>query len=852
MNLLLRTLALGVSVCLLPPHPLAHAAVFTPGQFKVSETGAATYTIPIQAPPGTAGMEPKLALTYNSQAGNGPLGVGWSLSGLSVVHRCAKTITQDGTNRGISYDSEDRYCIDGQRLFAISGAHGANGTEYRTERESFVKVVSYGAAGSGPVWFKAWTKSGQILEFGNTADSRIEAQGKADVRAWALNKAQDTKNNYFTVTYEEDNPNGDYRPLRIDYTGNSVTSVTPAASVQFVYATRTDTGTQYVGGSIINVMKRLINIKTYNNTSLIRDYQLAYTNQGSLALSAINSVIECNGAAVCLPATTFSWQVSSGNYGMGTLANWAAGSTIVAVGDINGDGRADILTSTSIRFATGAGFGPAIAHNIALSYSALRNVNGTVELDVGGDFLGDVNGDGLADLVMRNGTVRLSTGTGFGAAANWAPGTIIVAVGDINGDGRADILTAGLAWQASTGAGFGPSTPLNLSGSSNAAGNNRECDDGGCSWVIGTADGGDFLADVNGDGLADLVMRDGKVRLSTGAGFAAAIYWLPAPSLLNRAPAIIVAVGDFNGDGRADILTLTSDIPDLEWRVSAGIGFGPANQINQTGSNSAAKLETYCLDGCYSEIVTVPGGDFLADINGDGTADLVLRNGSIRLGTPPTPDLLTTITTGLGAVISITYATLSNSGVYTPESGGAFPVRDVLAAPLHVVSQSSSSNGLGGTLSMSYVYTGAKAHLHGRGFLGFRQVQVTDTQTGIKALTTFRQDWPYVGLPSQAKRMTSAGAVLNQTDNIFAAQALGGTRFFPFVSQSVEIGNDLSGATLPTVTTTTGFDSYGNATDITVSTGDGYSKTTTNTYFNDTVNWILGRLTRSTVTSITP
>ena len=83
----------------------AHAATAvgaTPGSFKVNETGAATYTIPITVPPGTAGMAPTLSLNYNSQSGNGPLGVGWSLSGLSSITRCPATYAQDGFKGGIT------------------------------------------------------------------------------------------------------------------------------------------------------------------------------------------------------------------------------------------------------------------------------------------------------------------------------------------------------------------------------------------------------------------------------------------------------------------------------------------------------------------------------------------------------------------------------------------------------------------------------------------------------------------------------------------------------------------------------------------------------------------------------
>src|ERR1700679_4219265 len=110
----------------------------TPGQFGVSATGAATYSIPIVVPPGTAGLAPSLSLNYSSQSGNGILGFGWSLGGLPAMTRCPQTIAQDNAHVGVNYNSGDRFCLDGQRLLVINGGtYGADGSEYRTEIESF-------------------------------------------------------------------------------------------------------------------------------------------------------------------------------------------------------------------------------------------------------------------------------------------------------------------------------------------------------------------------------------------------------------------------------------------------------------------------------------------------------------------------------------------------------------------------------------------------------------------------------------------------------------------------------------------------------------------------------------------
>jgi len=59
-----------------------------PGSSDVSSDGEAHYSLPLWVPPGRAGMQPSLALEYRSRGGNGPLGVGWALTGLSQITRC--------------------------------------------------------------------------------------------------------------------------------------------------------------------------------------------------------------------------------------------------------------------------------------------------------------------------------------------------------------------------------------------------------------------------------------------------------------------------------------------------------------------------------------------------------------------------------------------------------------------------------------------------------------------------------------------------------------------------------------------------------------------------------------------
>ena len=102
--------------------PAANAAIGrTPGFASVSDDGEAAYSIPLDLPPGTNGLTPTLSLDYRHRARGGLLGVGWYVGGLSQITRCAKTFAQDGVAAPASRSPDTRFCLDGQRLVAVSG-----------------------------------------------------------------------------------------------------------------------------------------------------------------------------------------------------------------------------------------------------------------------------------------------------------------------------------------------------------------------------------------------------------------------------------------------------------------------------------------------------------------------------------------------------------------------------------------------------------------------------------------------------------------------------------------------------------------------------------------------------------
>jgi hypothetical protein len=357
--------------------PLAIGA--TDGELSVGQTGEATYSVPIVVVPGTNGIQPELTLSYDSSVGDSLAGVGWMLSGVSVITRCPTTLVQDGFIDGVDFDADDRFCLDGQRLIAVNGAYGADGTEYRTEVDTFTRVFSYGEQGGGPEKFLAYLNTGEIVYYGYSADARIEASGAfpapAPVASWNANQLDDRNGNYLVVRYFEDTARGESYPLQIDYTGNLEKPLVPYAFVRMEYEPRPDGMEGYQSNALTRWSVRLSGLSILSGETQVRRYNLGYTQAPATGRSQLASIQECGSDGICLPATTFTYPTSpSGFQATANVVvmpgvvpgrpNISTNSVHETFSDLDGDGDIDRawipsgIHSIHAMLWTGSGFGP--------------------------------------------------------------------------------------------------------------------------------------------------------------------------------------------------------------------------------------------------------------------------------------------------------------------------------------------------------------------------------------------------------------------------------------------------------------------------------------------------------------
>jgi hypothetical protein len=417
----------------------------TQGNFSVSQTGNAQYSIPIWAPPGPNRMQPHLALQYNSGSGIGPLGVGWSLAGLGSVTRCNKTTAQDATPANVALVVGDGYCLNGNRLRLTSGTYGAAGSTYQTEIADFSNITANGTAGNGPATFTVQARDGNTYQYGYVdangkgANSQALASGTSTVLTWFLSKVIDRAGNNYAIDYLA--LTGTAVPHYIYWTPTSAGATTYTYTMQFNYGSNVPQSSlfEYVAGTQVSNTQLLLSIEILSGATVIKDYFLGYVASPLTGRNELNTVKECADAAGtnCLIPTTVSYQ--PGSPGLSTTLNTAlttGGALLTARYDFNGDGYPDLLYNPTgnglwyVAFGSASGYGTPFSTGIT-GPTLPGNLNGGKQ-----DGILAPNGSTWYYYTW-NGSSFVGTSTGLAYDSTLTD----VQLADVNGDGRPDLVS---------------------------------------------------------------------------------------------------------------------------------------------------------------------------------------------------------------------------------------------------------------------------------------------------------------------------------------------------------------------------------------------------------------------------
>ncbi|HSX60739.1 MAG TPA: FG-GAP-like repeat-containing protein, partial [Tahibacter sp.] len=662
----------GNNGCDLPVHDARTGAIAGEG---TTDGGAAQYAIPIAVPPGRNGVEPKLGLNYNSRSGGGIAGLGWSLSGLSAIHRCPKTTAQDGMGAdGISkaapvtMTASDALCLDGQRLVRtnVSGTlapnepYGVVGAYYRTEINNFARVTQYGGdLASGASCFKVEHKSGEVSYYGGVSDggtcsgggSRHKPyvdnvpEGNRVPLSWNIEREQDPRGNSITYTYHASEPpygNGEKLLQYIRYTGTGSTEGNRQVSFEYAMRPDADRSRSYLAGGVTERTRRLHRIVTSVAGASVNSYTLNYADPISGAPgnlhsghSALQSIRQCAsggeettgpgafGAEVCLPETVVSWNDLPPDHvlrpvtiaGLPDPAPDSNGGfvdrRVQTIGDLDGDGVREVLVNQRQS--------DNVVHTWLVKQNADRVVTSTLDIT------------SIAGSVLYF-TQGMQT--------------------DYDGDGRADLVAADegayvrlYRWNLTRGANFGATPAATFT----------------TVTLNGVAPGHQLVSsdDIDGDGQADLILR----RLGSSCSSLAIDDTPPnapqsydhilcyyrnttsSPTAVNFATGVQIygwthdtlegglsPVGDFNGDGTSDLVIMTKTTQpggEVDAVTTVLLSQQPGAQLPAGCTATSSAHWKQCTAGAMGLPTNDTGyrttGATMRwhDVNGDGLTDLL-------------------------------------------------------------------------------------------------------------------------------------------------------------------------------------------------------------------------------------
>ena len=838
----------------------------TPGQFAVSPTGTAQYTIPIWTPPGIRGVQPSLSLTYDSRSPDGIVGVGWNLTGVSSIYRCNPTYAQDGTPGAITLTTADRFCMDGARLRLTSSDtlsnYGAVSTTYQTEVANFSLVTaSATAAGNGPSYFTVQAKNGWTYEYGNTSDSKMLASSTATTPyAWALDKVTDRAGNQMIFTYTQ--LDGTYVLASIQYTAPSGSTTFPY-EVTFGYSTRTPI-TKFVAGSQTQQPEQLSTIIVTSSSATVRQYNLVYVYSPTTGRPTLNTIQECGNptgsggtASDCLAATTITDQNGAVGVSAPSTAT-ASGATSGAVYsvDIDGDGKQDLVYGVIsgsnyqwwVQFSTGSGYRTPI-NTGAVSPIPAASSYPAVQTDL---LIDDFNATGGNQILAAVGGIWYSyawNGTGFTATSI---GLTVVAnaqyaSADVDGDGRPDLVYIVPGYQSTNiSVQLNTSTASAISFASTAVVTTQPSSYG-ASVIYGNNQLPNSLIkhyDFDGDGRQDLIavgtynVLHGQVGSQVymsryPAAFVAGL----AGTIFTTGEAYTLAAVNWNDDSCTDLITqayisisacngATGGQLILPAVASLALDWDGDGRTDAL-ANVGGTWEVYRSEGTAFAAgvstgipVTGTGNYVVTDADGDGLDDLVFSNsgasGALYYGLHSDafqpPDLAISFVDGFGNSASPTYVPIFQGSFVWGDQ--VFPYQNYIG-PMYIAVNavfSDPSSASGATYYQHFYYAGASMNLQGRGFAGFGAQQVYDSRNGVWETWNRNRAFPYTGMQNydvSAQDNLNAKPINWQT-NTLTYLTLDGTannqRYLPYASSATlnnyEVGGSKN-ADLITSTVTT-------------------------------------------------
>ncbi len=870
----------------------------TVGQFAVSQTGSAQYTIPIWAPPGPRGMQPKLSLFYDSRNGIGPLGLGWSITGLGQITRCNKTVAQDTTPAPVALVTSDGYCINGNRLRLTSGTYGAAGSVYQTEIADFSRVTAVGTTGNGPQSFTVQGRNGLTYYYGytdsngNGQNSQVIAAGSSPSTAltWLLSKVVDRSGNNYVINYTTLGGAliGTAVPSTIYWTPTSAGGSSYTYTMQFNYPNTNvpqSSITKYVGGTHVSNTALLASIEILYGSTVVKDYFIGYTASPTTGRDQITSVTECpnttESSANCLSPTSISY--GGPTRGVSTTANTAlssGGANLTARYDLNGDGIPDLVYEAANGSAWYVAFGSPSGYGTPVNIGINSSVHGNVLI---GNLTGQTE-DGV--LANNNGTWYYYTWngtefTGVSTGLAYDSTNYGYQLADINGDGLPDLIVLNIDQEGTKGNYYYNaivSTRLNTSSGSTVSFSSTLTS----AFTAGSVTSAQLQTpdsqygklrrfDFNGDGRDDAALyviggsQAGSWELlSNGSTFTAVQIPQTSPQLplfvnwnddactdyvLPNNGSNTIYISGCNGTLPTTLSVSGTIVAAMDWD-----GDGRTDLVVSNGSTLGAYLSTgsslsslvttavpYSSNCAYVTMDATGGGvDDLGcwSQSGSGSLTYYLHNG--------VPDLVTKFADGYGNSVSPSYVTLTSGVDYTEYANAVFPYQNYIG-PLYVVNQatySDPSSASGGTYQQAWWYAGAMVNLQGRGFMNIRNVQRYDSRTGIGETWAYAQVFPQTGLliADFAGQNNEGGAQIFYLTNTLATTTLNGTAnnesYFPYVSNATTTYNEVAGVKngqlITTSSTTYTYDNYGNATNIATTVTDNDSTSPASPYVGDT------------------